>query len=115
VVGDVNGDGSPDIVFTGQVQGDGEHGSVFAYDAGGDLLPRFPKNLPISSGGVPAIADVDLDGRNEIVVKGAYTHTTWSPSIWLYDLGGGPADPPEWSQFMNTSDHRSVYESPTCG
>lgn len=120
VVGDLDADGRPDIAFTGQYAGDGVNGSVFAFDADGDRLPRFPKDLPIGGGGVPAIADVDLDGRNELVIKGSYTRDGSSPSMWIYDLGAGSTAVGsnrrvEWGQFMNTSDHRSAYETPSCG
>ena len=119
VVGDLDGDGSPEIAFTGQYAGDGINGSVFAFHADGDRVRRFPKDLELGGGGVPAIADVDLDGRNELVIKGSYTRDGSSPSIWTYDLAGGATavgSTPrvEWGQFMNTSDHRSVYEAPPC-
>lgn len=117
VVGDVDGDGRADIVITGQVAGQGVDGYVYVFDGAGNLHPRFPKHLPIGSGGVPAIADVDLDGRNEVAVKGS----AWDgvpgerPSLWLFDLGGGAHGPVEWGQFMHDAAHTGTYRRPPCG
>src|SRR5581483_6224262 len=69
VVGDVDGDQRPDIVVTVEASGTSGAG-VLVFSRYGVLHPRFPKSLPIGSGGVPAIADLDGDGRNDIVVTG---------------------------------------------
>src|SRR5438105_13378788 len=70
VIGDVNNDGSNDVVVGGQ------DGGLYAYDANGNRLWRGQATAAISS--TPAIGDVDGDGRNEVVVgtgslaQGAY-------------------------------------------
>ncbi len=114
VVGDVDGDGQPEIVVTSQVAGQGEDGDVRVYNADGSLHPRFPKRLKIGDGAVPAIADIDLDGRNEIVVCGDF----WNGIIgvydkcWAYDLGGGPHGPILWGQFGGNAAHQGRYPVP---
>ena len=116
VVGDVDGDQSPDIVFTGQHAGLGVRGWVYAYSASGSALRGFPKQIDSGSGGMPAIADVDRDGRNEIAIKGS----PWDgfqglkPTLWLYDLGGGDHGRVEWGQFMHDATHRGTYTTPRC-
>jgi len=67
VVGDLSGDGSPEIVFTSYGSNDGD-GSLFILDAGGNekqkvALPRRGA-MP-----VPTLADVDANGSIEIVVS----------------------------------------------
>jgi hypothetical protein len=79
------------------------------------LHPRFPKLIPLGFGAVPAIADIDLDGRNEIIVTGNY----WSgvngffDKLWVYDLGGSNHGAVEWGQFGGGPEHRGVYPVPS--
>jgi hypothetical protein len=108
VVGDVDGDLQPDIVIVSQ---DGALGEVRVYSRHGALHSHFPKVLIIGSGYVPAIADLDLDGRNEIVITGDF----WGGQIglfdkvWVYDLGGGPHGPVQWGQLMAGPRHHGFF------
>lgn len=114
VVGDVNGDQQPDIVVVSHVGGQGVTGLVRAYNRNGQPLARFPKEINIGAGAVPAIADIDLDGRNEIIITGAY----WDgiagdfDKVWVYDLGGGPHGRIEWGQMGGNAQHRGLYPPP---
>jgi hypothetical protein len=110
VIGDIDGDGAQDIV----VVANGWYSSyVFAYHADGLPLAGFPKTLKyLGSGAVPAIADIDLDGRNELVVTGDY----WDGNpgdydkVWVYDLhGAGPYGGIEWGQFGRDASHKNFY------
>lgn len=100
VVGDIDGDYLPEIVIA--------NGSVKAYRLDGTMHPHFPKALPMGAGAVPAIADIDLDGRNELIVSGSY----WNgipgnyDKVWVYDLGGPPHGPILWGQFGNDERHQ---------
>src|SRR5436309_13827364 len=58
VIGDVNNDGSNDVVVGGQ------DGGVYAYDANGTRLWRGQATAAVASS--PAVGDVDGDGRNEV-------------------------------------------------
>src|SRR5882672_5447833 len=60
VIGDVNGDGSNDVVVGGQ------DGGLYAYDGAGNRLWRGQATAALASS--PAIGDLDADGRNEVVV-----------------------------------------------
>ncbi|HSW38555.1 MAG TPA: CFI-box-CTERM domain-containing protein, partial [Acidobacteriota bacterium] len=83
----------------------------------------FPKQVNIGTGLIPAIADIDADGRNEIIVTGdAPFHQDRSyrigyfDKVWVYDLGGVHHGPVIWGQFMgnagNTGTPTIVYPTP---
>lgn len=107
VIGDIDGDGQLDIVSTLQVAGIGTTGEVRAWRADGTTIAGFPKTLPIGSGGTPAIADIDLDGRNELLVVGSYWDGVSGtyPKLWAYDLHGPDYGPVAWGQFMHDPWH----------
>lgn len=67
VVGDLSGDGIPEIAFNTYSTGDGK-GALFILDAGGKKLHEVP--LPRRGAmPVPTLADVDGNGSVEIVVS----------------------------------------------
>lgn len=115
VIGDISGDGRVDVVVTAQSAYTHES-QIKAWDLSGRMLPGFPKSIEgVGSGGVPAIADVDQDGRNELVVSGS----NWSGTIdeeervWVFDLKGpGPYGPIPWGQFGGGPQHRNSYPPP---
>jgi hypothetical protein len=114
VVGDIDGDQQPDVVVVSAKEFSGVIGHVRVYDRFGNPNPHFPKEIPIGRGAVPAIADIDNDGRTEIVVTGS----PWDgyylyPKVWVYDLHGPqPYGPIEWGQFGGNPQHTGLYESP---
>jgi hypothetical protein len=112
VVGDVDGDGQPDIVVLA-IQNSGNGGDVLVFHANGTLLPGFPIHLAgLGAGAVPAIADIDLDGRNDIIVASDFWNgvSGYYDKVWAYDLGGPtPHGPIQWGQFMGGPKHDGLY------
>jgi hypothetical protein len=113
VVGDVDGDQLQDIVITLQVSG-GAEGEVRIYNKFGMLHLRFPKYYMLTGGAVPAIADIDLDGRNEIIIAGtdANYSSGFEEHLWVFDLGGTKHGKIEWGQFGGGPHHRGLYPVP---
>jgi hypothetical protein len=114
VIGDVDGDQQPDIVVIALPQMK-ENPYLFAYSSQGQLLANFPKFMPmIGVGGTPALADIDLDGRNEIIVIGDY----WDggardlPKVFVFDMGGPPHGRIEWGQYGGGPKHWHMYPPP---
>jgi hypothetical protein len=61
-----------------------------------------------------AVADIDLDGRNEIVM--AEADSLWHGhnyedvgSIWVYDLGGTSHGAIQWGQLGGSSRHQFSF------
>ena len=114
VVGDVDGDQLPDVLVTSQLAGT-TSSEIYLFHADGTLHDGFPKNPPI--GGIPAmpaIADIDLDGRNELIVAGEDSpFVGYHPFLWAYDLGGPTHGPIEWGQFGGGPQHLGTYGQTT--
>jgi hypothetical protein len=116
VVGDVDGDQQPDIVITLFDSYSLKDTGVRVYNRNGELHAHFPKLIDTNGGAVPAIADIDLDGHNEIVVTGDpwdyWKGTDYYDKVWVYDLGGGRHGQIEWGQFGGNPQHRGFYPPP---
>jgi uncharacterized repeat protein (TIGR01451 family) len=60
----------------------------------------------------PAIADIDLDGRNELIMMHR-THTTFIYAVdYEYDFYGMHSAKPEWGQFGRDASRTSFYPPP---
>jgi len=115
VIGDVDGDGQPDVVT--MTTNDGSQVQLQAYDKSGIMLPHFPKALDSGGAAVVAIADVDNDSRNEIIVastsrRGSTRDLSVTDRLWAFDLHGSSYGPVQWGQFGGGPQHQNYY-SPT--
>jgi hypothetical protein len=109
VVGDVDGDQLPDIVIvTTSYEPQTE---VLVFNRAGQLHPAFPKMLPLATSMAPAIADIDLDGRNEIIVGSTLWEGYWDmyDTVYAFDLGGPTHGPILWGQVGGGPRHQYRY------
>jgi hypothetical protein len=114
MIGDIDADGLADIVMTTSRVAGNTPGQVYVYNSSGQLNPHFPKDLEIGFGGVPAIADIDLDGRNEILITGSYWEgfPGFFDKVWVYDLGGLDHGKVEWGQEGGGPQNWGLYPAP---
>jgi hypothetical protein len=92
LVADVTGDDEPDVILaTGG-------GRILVYSATGVQEAQF---LVPGNDTMLAVADIDLDGRNEIIAATPYWRgidLDRSSGIWAFDLGGSAHGPVQWGQ-----------------
>lgn len=118
VVGDVDGDGYPDIAVTYyDYYYSGRYDHVRLYNRSGIVNSHFPKYIHVGDGAVPAIADVDLDGRNDLIVTGSYWDgfSGMKDKVWMYDLHGKSYGHIGWGQFGGDAKHTNAYIPPPYG
>ena len=110
VVGDVDGDQLPDIVITAHTN-DQSVVRVLVFNRAGQLHPAFPKVLPLGYSMAPAIADIDRDGRNEVLVGGFVWngYADMYDTVWAFDLGGPIHGPILWGQVGGGPRHQYRY------
>jgi hypothetical protein len=113
-VGDVDGDGRVDVVTGGIVGGlDPNRQLLFAFRCDGVPIAGFPKTFDGEFGSAQpvGIADLDLDGRNEIIA-GFFAGIGLRESVFVYDLHGpGPYGPIEWQQKLGGPGRTGYYET----
>jgi hypothetical protein len=105
VIGDIDGDGAPEIVVMVQITST-PLGDLHAFRLDGTEVAGFPKRLVLGAGAVSAIGDLDGDGKNELVVRGP-------DALWVFDIHHGlPTGRIEWGQFGAGPRHNFEYIGP---
>jgi len=110
VIGDVDGDKWPEVVVALGNKYMWAGGRLDVIDRNGKFVSFSP--IPfLGQGGIPAIADIDLDGRNEIVMVGFYWDGVngYFDKVWVYDMGGPPHGNIYWGQYGNGANHQGYY------
>lgn len=83
VLGDVNGDGSTEVVFADN------KGAVYVLNGRGKLLPGWPQRVRLEADVRSiACADVDADGRDEVVVFSSLTDRGCEPNMYVFEGDG---------------------------
>jgi hypothetical protein len=104
VAGDLDGDGTPEIVF-----GD-ESRLIHALDLNGHDIDGFPLTTQESVRATPFICDLDSDGGTDLLVFG------WDKNVYVWNLNGtyAAADAP-WPTFLGNvhRNGRIGFEVPT--
>ncbi len=95
-VGDLTGDGYPEIVAANN------QGVVFVWQSDGTLVSGWPKSMGGSFNSL-SIEDLDGDGASEIIA------TDWSSRVKVFDLSGNAL--PGWPKSLNVG----TLRPPTVG
>jgi hypothetical protein len=98
VIGDVDGDGTPEILYGG------ESGLVYGFRPDGSSAPGFPIRLGAEMRATPTITDVDGDGHTDVVFAG------WDQQVYVWDFGG-TYDPNRvpWGTFKADNARTGLY------
>ena len=97
VIGDVNNDGSNDVVVGGV-----RDGGVYAYDANGNRIWRGQATAAVAS--TPAIGDVDGDGHNEVIVgTGSLDGDAYNGTTGALDIFDGRTGALRCQKLMSTA------------
>ena len=82
-----------------------------------DTGVREPYDITVKYAGpaggmAPAIADIDGDGKNEILITGRYWNGSAGnrPQLWMFQLPGGPDGDIEWGQMMSDAANSGEYK-----
>jgi len=119
IVGDVNGDGNPDVVTTagnGVVPWSSEDGGVYAWNLDGTLIDGFPKVTDLDAQASATIADIDNDGKVEIIASSDWDEDLETQerkhrsTIYVWELNSDfNEETMEWAMFHHDPMHTGYY------
>lgn len=108
-IGDLEGNGSKEIVFAQD-----SNILVYRYTASSDLTLLWNKSLGSMSWAKPTLADIDKDGKLEVIVpSGANISNDYNGKIWVFKNDGSNA--PGWPQSSFTDQGNPNHSSVAVG
>lgn len=103
IIGDLDGDGTPDIVFASG--GEDIPDNLYAFKADGSTMAGFPISLSGSPWGTPLICDFDGDGDADLLLAG------YDNLLHAWDLPGAyDRNLVPWPTFQGNYRRTGVYE-----
>jgi len=115
-IGDIDGDDKPEVVTAIKyptIYLFDNRNVLTIYDGTGqkkdiDVVIDYMGRSPLAV--MPAIADIDLDGRNEVIIVGDYVGSAGVfPQIWAFDFGGDNHGEIEWGQMFSDERNSGKY------
>jgi hypothetical protein len=76
IVGDLNSDGQPEIVYGG------ESGILYGFELDGSLAPGFPIRVGAEVRSTPTLADVDGDTKVDLILS------CWDQQVYVWSFSG---------------------------
>ena len=119
IVGDVNGDGNPDIV-TNAGNGIGafytDMGGIYAWNVDGTLIDGFPKATEVDALAATTIADIDNDGKVELIASSDWNMDLQTEehkhrsSVYVWELNSDfHLETLEWPMFHHDTQYTGLY------
>jgi hypothetical protein len=101
-VGDINGDGEPDIVVGST------NGLFYAWDKDGAPIQGWPRDIVYSFYSSPTIDDMENDGDLDIVTGG------YDGKVYAFDVGAPyDQDEMEWPKMCHDNFNSGLYNGPS--
>ena len=118
-IGDVDGDRVPEVVtfldYDSPAYSDNRN-VLAIYSGDGTLRENLHVTIDYmgheAASIMPVIADIDLDGRNELIAIGDFWegYSGDFPQVWAFDfMGSGPYGPIEWGQLYGNERNTGEY------
>jgi hypothetical protein len=112
-VGDVDGDGDPEVVVPAWNQSSGSEDPLYVLDADGQNEPGWPRVASYTRLSSPALGDLDGDGAMEIVIGGMQSTPTFQDEVFVFR--GDGSNFPGWPVTLDLSPAGNINSSPIIG
>ena len=116
IIGDVDSDHLPDIIYMRENLEDGS--DIFAFHSDGALIDGWPYSFEKANDlrSSPTLIDIDSDGDLELVFSYSYIKSSPNPSIYTIDILdlNSTYNPStmHWPMFQNNPKHSGLYQKP---
>jgi hypothetical protein len=119
IIGDVNGDNVPDLLTTAGNGVGGDcygRGGVYAWNLDGTPIPGFPKITEVDAQGPATIADIDNDGKVELIASSDSDYDFVNHryklrnTIYVWELNQDyNREKMKWPMFHHDPQHSGLY------